>query len=170
MNESDSQPDSPAKVYLALGSNIRPEHFLPLAVDELSRKFTLLALSSAWKTPAVGFQGHDFLNAIVEIETILSPVALKFRILRPLEARLGRVRTDDKYASRTIDIDILKYDDQLLDKELWKQPHLAVPMAELAPTLTNPKTGKSIRETALALSQDTPILKQEDILAPFILQ
>jgi 2-amino-4-hydroxy-6-hydroxymethyldihydropteridine diphosphokinase len=128
-------------VYLVLGSNIRPERFIPLAVEELARRFPITEISSVWQTPAEGFVGADFLNAVVKIRTHLTPLSLKFRVLRPLEAQLGRVRTEHKFSPRTIDIDILIHSEEILDQEIWRQPHIAIPLAELLPDLAHPESG-----------------------------
>ena len=107
----------------------------------------VITISSVWQTPAVGFEGDVFLNAVALIETDLPPNDLKFQILRQIEAQLSRVRTEEKFAPRTIDIDILIYNDELTDEELWTQPHLAVPLAELYPTFVN-ITGEKLENVA----------------------
>ena len=66
---------------------------------------------------------------------------MKSEILRPLEAELGRLRSEDKYADRTIDLDIVVFDGHPLDRGLWMYAHLAVPMAELLPEIVEPSTG-----------------------------
>jgi 2-amino-4-hydroxy-6-hydroxymethyldihydropteridine diphosphokinase len=119
--------------YIGLGSNIEPEKYLPLAVAALAAQTDLLALSSAWKSPAIGTTGPNFFNAAAKILTThADPDALKFAVLRPIEAALGRVRTTDKFAPRTIDLDILIFKDQILDPDIWKYAYLAVPLAEIA--------------------------------------
>ena len=106
-------------VYLSLGSNIEPEINLLKAIQGLKSVFEVVAVSSIWQSPAVGFEGDDFLNAVVEIKTPLSPDSLKNEILRPLEALLGRTRTEEKFSPRMVDIDILLYQNKLMDEELW---------------------------------------------------
>lgn len=151
-------------VYLALGSNINPEKYLPMAIERLGNLFPVEGLSSAWQTPAVGFRGNDFLNAVVLIKTNLSYTSLKFKVLRPLEAQLGRVRTENKNTPRTIDIDILIYKDELFEDELWTQPHLAIPLAELNPAYTKEDTKKQLGEIANQLQASSPILCKPEIL------
>lgn len=150
--------------YLALGSNIRPERFIPLAIEELAKRFVVAEISSIWKTPAEGFAGADFLNAVVHIQTNLTPISLKYRVLRPLEAQLGRVRTEHKYSPRTIDIDILIYGHDILDPEIWVQPHLAVPLAELLPDLLHNNYGENLRTTANNLRASSEIQQKTEIL------
>jgi 2-amino-4-hydroxy-6-hydroxymethyldihydropteridine diphosphokinase len=151
--------------YLALGSNIRPERFIRLAVEELAGRITIAGVSSVWESPAEGFVGADFLNAIVNIHTNLTPVSLKYRVLRPLEAQLGRVRTEHKYSPRTIDIDIVIHGEEVLDKEIWYQPHLAVPLAELLPDLKYPGSGESLQQIAKNFKNFTKISLKEGILS-----
>jgi 2-amino-4-hydroxy-6-hydroxymethyldihydropteridine diphosphokinase len=154
--EIQSEPEQ-FLVYLSLGSNIEPETNLPLAIQKLKTFFPLVAISSTWRTTAVGFEGDDFLNAAVLIKTGLSPSVLENEVLKPLEALLGRIRTEEKFSPRTIDIDILLYQDQLIDKELWSQPHLAVPLAELIPNYLREETGETLEEVAQRLQSTSQI-------------
>lgn len=150
-------------VYLALGSNIRPEHHLRLAAERLRVRFPAIVFSSVWRSPAVGAAGPDFLNAAARLETPLSPIALKFQILRPLEADLGRVRSEDRNAPRVIDLDILIHGAGVLDAELWGQAHLAVPLAELLPELPG-EAGRPLFQVAAELQAGQPIQKTDVIL------
>jgi 2-amino-4-hydroxy-6-hydroxymethyldihydropteridine diphosphokinase len=152
------------QVYLALGSNINPSRYLPLALQQLGEKVDVVAVSSAWQTPALGSVGSDFLNVVVLINTSLSFTDLKFTILRPIEAQYGRVRAEDKFAPRTIDIDILLYADELIEEELWIRPHLAVPFAELYPTYKRVETKETIKEIAQTLRDTSTISQRGDVL------
>ncbi|MBI3158600.1 MAG: 2-amino-4-hydroxy-6-hydroxymethyldihydropteridine diphosphokinase [Chloroflexi bacterium] len=136
------------RVYLALGSNIEPERHLRQAVAELRARFPILAISSVWRTPPVGGPGPDYLNAALGIECELPLRALKYRVLRPLEAAMGRVRRKDKNAPRVIDIDPIIFGKDILDPEIWTQAHLAVPLAELLPGLVRPLTGEGLASVA----------------------
>jgi 2-amino-4-hydroxy-6-hydroxymethyldihydropteridine diphosphokinase len=107
----------------------------------------VICTSSVWQSPAVGSEGPDFLNATVLIESTLPAEEIKISILSEIEIKLGRVRTENKYADRPIDLDIILYDDQLYDQELWSMPHIAFPAAEIFPDLLNPVTGKTISQT-----------------------
>lgn len=153
--------DGLVDVYLSVGSNISPERYMGLVIGELRRLFTVAGVSSVWKTQAVGFFGGDFLNAVVKIRTRLSPVGLKFKVLRPLEAQLGRIRTEERFTSRTIDIDIMVYNDILVDDELFQQPHLAVPMAELYPDFPHPETHTPLSVIAKVFSSSHRIEKAD---------
>jgi 2-amino-4-hydroxy-6-hydroxymethyldihydropteridine diphosphokinase len=148
-------------VYLAVGSNIDPETNLPQAIENLKVVLDVAAISSIWQTAAVGFEGEDFLNAVLLIFTPLSVNTLKNEVLRPLEALLGRVRKEEKFAPRTIDIDILLCKDQPIDEEIWTQPHLALPLAELYPNYRREETGETLEDIAQTLMQTHPIKKWE---------
>ena len=164
MSAATQADPSPIPVYLALGSNINPERYLPLALKYLEEQLEVVEVSSAWQTPAVGFRGEDFLNAVVLIKTRLSCTALKYRILRPMEAQLGRVRTENKFSPRTIDIDILIYGGQLIEEEMWEQPHLAIPLAELNPGYTQDGGRRSVGEVAGELRGASEIIQRGDVL------
>jgi 2-amino-4-hydroxy-6-hydroxymethyldihydropteridine diphosphokinase len=148
-----------------LGSNIQPEWNLPAALHELYRRFHVLRTSRIWESPAVGSDGPNFLNMAVLIQSSLDPHRLKNLLLKPLEEQLGRVRTKDKYAARSIDIDIVTVGDQPLDPGLWKLAYLAVPFAEVFPDLKSPQTGESLIQAALRLKQNTPIRQRRDLHA-----
>ena len=149
--------------YLSLGSNIEPEQCLPQAVAQLARYGRIKATSSVWQTTAVGFtEQADFLNAAVLAHTSLDLQRLKKEVLRPLEMRLGRVRTDDKNAPRTIDIDIVAGDALPLDEDMWQLAHIAVPVAELLPNLRSAK-GETMVQAVERLSHHTSIRHRPDI-------
>jgi 7,8-dihydro-6-hydroxymethylpterin-pyrophosphokinase len=74
--------------------------------------------------------------------------AIKKTVIQTIETALGRVRTSDKYADRTIDIDIIVYDGAVLEPSLWIRPFIAIPVAELLPGLESPNDGKRIRIVA----------------------
>lgn len=149
---------------LSLGSNIDPAENLNAAVELLREEMTVLAVSRAWRTPAVGTRGPDFLNAAVLVITHHQPETLKLKILRKIEDRLGRVRTEDKFAPRTIDIDIVVCDEQIIDTDLWTFAHLALPVSELLPDLYHPQSKKSLEQIARQLAYDTGISPCPDIL------
>lgn len=154
----------PRPVYLGLGSNIAPKTNLPRAIRLLQETVTLIAHSTAWQNPAVGSDGPDFVNAAALILTDQMPQTLKEKLLRPLEARLGRVRTAHKNAPRPIDLDILIDDGALVDANIWKYAHLAVPLAELYPDYTQSTTGLRLADIAKQLAHPTRMYPRPDIL------
>ena len=128
----------------------------------------MVALSSIWETPAIGAEGPMFLNAVAFAKTPFSIKNLKCNVLRSIEAQLGRVRTRNPNAPRTIDLDILLYDGRVIDKEIWKYVHLALPLSELLPDLSNPHTGQSLKEIARELSREKPLRRRDDILTSIL--
>lgn len=144
-----------ARVVIAIGSNIRPEKYLPAAVAALSEVVRVLALSGVYETPPVGAPGTPaFLNMALLIETDLPAQRLREAVLRPIEEKLGRVRTNDPNAPRTIDLDLVLYEDQgrvwVLDEGLTRHAHVAVPVAEVAPDWPI-NDGETVREVAARL-------------------
>jgi len=133
------------QVIIGLGSNISPAENLKSALYLLGQYAPIEAISDVWQTRAVGSKGPDFLNAAVRISSPLSYDELRNQILRPIENLLGRVRTKDPNSPRTIDLDILIVDGELIDQDLWKYAHACVPVAQLLPDFLNPMTGESIQ-------------------------
>lgn len=154
-------------VCLLLGSNIRAEENLVQAVELLCTHLVVLKTSSVWESAAVGSDGPNFLNAALLAITPLGPATLKELVLRPLEGQLGRVRTCDKNAPRTIDIDLMVFDQQVQDPDLRKFAHIAVPVSQIMADLCL-EGGACLRDVALALGQNTPLVFRGDVsLHPF---
>jgi 2-amino-4-hydroxy-6-hydroxymethyldihydropteridine diphosphokinase len=145
-----------------LGSNIEPEVNIPRAMDLLQVKVSILKVSSIWESASVNCCYPDFLNMAASISTSLGATELKSQILRPLEAQMGRVRTADKNASRTIDIDIILFDGKVLDPDLWQHVHRAAPVAELFPDTVS-ESGERLKDTAKRLAETTPIQIRWDL-------
>lgn len=142
-----------ARVYLSLGSNQEPHRYLPLAIGELRARFGDIDVSPAYRSAAVGFEGADFVNLAVGLDTDLSPTELN-DWLHALEDRHGRRRDVPRYADRTLDVDIVLYDDLVaqgpghLDiprKEL-KHAFVLKPIVDIAPDIRHPVSGKTMRE------------------------
>jgi len=150
-------------VYLGIGSNIDPEEYLPRAIDCIRENLQVVSISTIWQSPAVGSSGPDYLNAVIAVKTDYHPPNLKDKIISYIEDQLGRVRTDNKYADRTIDIDILVVDNEVLDNQIWEYAHIAVPLSELNPTLRNKETGKTIANVAEDLRRHTDLQSRLDI-------
>ena len=158
--------------FIALGSNIDPETNLPLAAARLSELGNLIAVSKVYQNPAIADEPQpDYLNAAVLIETTLDPLTIRDK-LREIEADLGRIRTEDKFAPRTIDLDLCLLGDRVLDHELisipdpdlLKRAHLAVTLAELRPDFLHPITGDSLEEIANELQKDAELKPRPDIV------
>ena len=143
------------RVYLSLGSNVgNREANLKAAVNALEEaRVHVLRASPMYETaPVENTKQGWFLNLVVEGETKLMPLQLLQRTTR-IEKELGRVRTTPK-GPRTIDIDILLYGNAVLKAADLEIPHprmagrrfVLAPLAELAPELRHPVTGKTVKE------------------------
>jgi len=154
---------------LLLGSNIAPEQNIPRAVALLSQHVEVDLTSSIWETPAVGSSGPNFLNAAVLVRTDLQPHQLKSQVLHFIENHLGRIRSQDKYAPRPIDLDIVAWDCQVIDPDVWAYAHAAVPVSQVLPCDTHSTTGESLSQVARRLMESTSI-KACGELQPAILQ
>lgn len=130
---------------LSLGSNIAPEQHLRAAVAALRARFGDLLVSPVYRFAAVGYDGPDFLNAAAVIDTELSPEALN-DWLHALEDQHGRDRSGPRYADRTLDIDIVLYDDLVIDgpgnlripRGELRHAFVLKPLADIAPALLHP--------------------------------
>jgi 2-amino-4-hydroxy-6-hydroxymethyldihydropteridine diphosphokinase len=151
------------QIFVGLGSNIAPEQNLPRAVARLNDLVEIQEGSSVWETPPVGGPGPNFLNAVIRIETDRAEDELRDKILRPIETGLGRYRTADPNAPRTIDLDILIFAGQVREPEIWKQAHWSVPLAELVPNLKEPGTGEMLASVAGRLAAATRIVLRSDV-------
>lgn len=127
-----------AVALIAVGSNVEPMRHVPRGLRRLDRVARIRASSRFYRTPAVGADGlhrigdPDFVNGMVQVETSLSPLALR-RLLHGIEADAGRVRTADRHAPRELDLDIVLHGDRVLDGDLPLRRHLAVCLLELRP-------------------------------------
>jgi len=141
------------KAYLSLGSNIDREANIRVAVARLREDFPDMRVSPVYESEAVGFDGENFLNLIVCIDTDDSLEALSV-YLKSLEDTLGRKRQGAKFSARTIDIDIVTYGEragcfggvELPRPELYFNAFVLKPLVDLAPEDIDPKSGKTFRE------------------------
>lgn len=140
-------------VYLSLGSNIDRYHHIEAGLDALAKRFGHLTVSRVFESEAVGFSGDNFLNLVVGIETDCS-VAQLSEFLKRVEAEHGRERSAPKFSARTLDIDILTYDDwvgvhagiRLPRPEITENAFVLQPLAEIAPTQRHPELKISYAE------------------------
>jgi 2-amino-4-hydroxy-6-hydroxymethyldihydropteridine diphosphokinase len=135
-----------AKIYISLGSNIEPIRHLKAALIDLNCHFDELLLSSVFESEAVGFDGTNFLNMVVAAETAL-PIETVVATFKQIEQDHGRVKGAKKFAARTLDLDLLLYDDvvcqtpiELPRAEILYNAFVLWPLAEIAPLLTHPVT------------------------------
>lgn len=139
------------RVYLSLGSNIEPEKYLRAALVELRARFGAIIVSPIYRYPAVGFDGPDFLNLAVGLDTDLDPIGLN-DWLHALEDRNGRKRDVLRFSSRTLDVDIVLYGDRVLKgpgnlevpRPELKHAFVLQPLADIAADVAHPLSGQRI--------------------------
>ena len=153
--------------HLNLGSNIEPERNLVRAIEVLQSHGRIEKISSAWESESVGADGPNYLNACVLFPTRLEPAQLKEQILLPIETQLGRRRSADKFAPRTIDIDIVLFDGKSCGDKYWEQAFVIVPLAEIQPDFRNPLTQETLVKTAMRLRQQVWMETRPELLARF---
>lgn len=153
--------------YLSLGSNIEPAINLVKAIQLLREHGKIEKISSAWESRSVGATGPNYLNACVLLVTSFDQKALKPDILLPIEAELGRKRSENKFAPRTMDIDIVLFDNRSCDNKYWVQAFVVIPLAEIYPDFQNPLTQEPIIETARRLRKEFWIEARRDVLSQF---
>lgn len=142
-----------SKAYLSLGSNVDATRHLRIAVQALRERFGDVVLSPVYRTRAVGFDGPDFHNAAAVIESDLDPHALN-AWLHALEDAHGRDRSGPRYGDRTLDIDIVLFDDLSLEGEgnlriprpELKHAFVLRPLAEIAPDVVVPGTERTLAQ------------------------
>ena len=155
------------KTYLNLGSNIQPEINLVRGVQSLSECGEVREVSNAWESQAVGRSAPNYLNACVLFLSPLNTFDLKKKIVRPIEARLGRVRSEDKYMPRTIDIDIILLDDQPQKDNFWNDAFVVIPLAEIYPEYQNPITRETLIEISTQLRKKVWMRARPEVLNQF---
>lgn len=147
---------------LLFGSNIAPEKNIPAGLAQLAVYCAILASSTHYETVPVGLKTQpNFHNVAVLIETKLDPAGIKQQLITPIEQQLGRQRTANKNGPRTIDIDLILFNQHLppaqSNPELFRFAHVAVPTAELIPHFSHPTTGQSLDQIANQLHQQAII-------------
>ena len=159
------------RAFCALGSNIEPEKNLPAAVDALKQFGRIVSVSRVWESRPVDAPGQpDYLNAAVLMETQFSAAQLCRTAVPTIEEQLGRIRDPaNKYAPRTIDIDIVLYNRDILqvdrrkipDPDILQRLFLAVPLAELDSDYIHPESGTSLGVIAAKLDSSKLHLRQD---------
>ena len=160
-----------ARVFFGLGSNIDPEENLELGVRELRSRYGDLDLSPIYRSGAVGFDGDDFLNMVVGLDTGDSPEELH-RQIELIHAVAGRQRDSERLASRPLDIDLLLYDDLVAEYPCFRVPRHDVlqysfvlrPLADLEPELRHPETGRTMLEHWQAFDKERQPLTPASVI------
>ncbi|QRP65733.1 2-amino-4-hydroxy-6-hydroxymethyldihydropteridine diphosphokinase [Rhodanobacter sp. FDAARGOS 1247] len=159
-----------ARVYLSLGSNLEPRRHLRAALAELRERFGELVVSPAYRSASVGFDGAAFVNLAVGLDTELEPEALN-DWLHALEDRHGRRRDVPRYSDRTLDVDIVFYDDRVLDgpghlqipRNELQHAFVLRPIADIAPGFRHPLGGRSMAELWAAFPAGSEPLQAESL-------
>ncbi|WP_242082716.1 2-amino-4-hydroxy-6-hydroxymethyldihydropteridine diphosphokinase [Aestuariivivens sediminis] len=158
--------------YIALGSN-QGEKFKNLqnAVDAIHRNVgNIKLISKVYKSPAFGFEGEDFLNCCLILESELEPSSVLEHLL-DIEKSLGRVRRSKKtYEARSIDLDIILAEDMTIKNKALQLPHpemqkrrfVLLPLHDIAPTVKHPEFNKTITEL-LDMCEDESVLEPINI-------
>jgi 2-amino-4-hydroxy-6-hydroxymethyldihydropteridine diphosphokinase len=164
---------STKSVYIALGSNKGDKlQYLQSAVDAIFKKIgAVKKISKVYTTPAFGFEGDEFYNACIKVETELKPKKV-LKTLQSIESELGRLaKTGMGYASREIDLDILFYDDDIINEktlviphpEMQKRKFVLQPLLDIAKDVEHPNSKKSV-EVLLEECKDESVIESIKIL------
>jgi len=142
-----------AAIYISIGSNIEPLHYIALALADLQNSFGDIRNSHLYESEAVGFDGENFINLVSAATTDLS-IPEVVALLHKIEDEHGRSRSGPRFSSRTIDLDLLLYDDQIYQRngidiprdEILKNAFVLCPLAELFPHGKHPVAGKTYQQ------------------------
>jgi len=142
-----------SSVYISIGSNVDQQKNISSCLKGLRKQFDQVKESETYENKAVGFEGDNFYNLVVGFETAMSVKEL-MNLFRQIECDHGRVRGGEKFSSRTLDIDLLLYDELILKEqgidvpraEITRYEFVLRPLAELAPDLIHPELKVSMSE------------------------
>lgn len=149
------------RVYVSIGSNLEPEANIPSALVELRRSYGTLIVSPVYESEAVGFAGDNFYNLVVSFDTDQGIHAV-IRRLREIERQHKRKRSDKRFAPRTLDLDLLLYDDLVFAEdgvtiprnEILRYAFVLKPLADIASEQRHPVDGRSYAELWAMLGQE----------------
>ncbi len=135
------------KGYISIGSNIDKDKNILASLHALEHHFGELTISSIYESDSVGFTGDTFYNLVVGFNTELS-VKEDAKQLRQIELDNGRTRNSQKFSPRTLDLDLILYDDLIINDgrlqiprdEIERYAFVLEPLAEIAPALKHPIT------------------------------
>lgn len=139
-----------ARIYISIGSNIDRERNIRAGVAELREAFANLQLSTVYESASVGFDGDAFYNLVAGADTDMSIEGV-VDTLHGIEDRHGRTRSGPRFSSRTLDMDLLFYDDVIQNGDGYRLPREEIlhnafvlgPLAEIAPEQVHPETGRT---------------------------
>ncbi len=142
-----------ARVYVSIGSNIDPQENIVGAVRALRKQYRCIRFSPVYRSAAIGFEGEEFLNLVTGIDTSLLLEEIKTGLMA-LERRFGRKDSHKGFQSRTLDLDLLLYDDVIRHDAQFDLPRAEIeqhafvlkPLSDIAPDSVHPETGKTLSE------------------------
>ncbi|MGL1955856.1 MAG: 2-amino-4-hydroxy-6-hydroxymethyldihydropteridine diphosphokinase [Colwellia sp.] len=154
-----------AQVYISLGSNIHRENYVKQGITALKQAFGALSLSSLFESDAVGFAGAPFYNMVIGLQC-QENVEQVCDILRNIEFAHGRIANAKKFSPRTLDLDLLLYDNLIIEQpaqlprdEITKNAFVLWPLSEIAPNLKHPITKQSYQALWQAYDKSSQQLK-----------
>ena len=151
-----------ARIYISIGSNIDAENNIRLSINALQEHYGKLILSSVYESEAVGFDGDNFLNLVAGVNTD-EDVHMVAATLRRIEDDNGRDRSGPRFSPRTVDLDLLLYDDLILKEdglelprdEITRNAFVLLPLEEIAPQLIHPVSGNTMCDHWMNFDQDS---------------
>jgi len=137
-----------SSAYIGIGSNVDRDENIRSGISQLKQLGADLMISSVYESKAYGFAGNNFYNLVVGLKTEISPFALVSE-LREIEQQHGRTRVEPRFSSRTLDLDLLLYDDMICHDDRLNLPRSDIltcafvlgPLAEIAGHIRHPETG-----------------------------
>lgn len=156
-----------AKIFVGIGSNLGRKKHITHAMDALKYSFGPLAASSIYESEAVGFVGPPFYNLVVSFFSELSPAAINEH-LGKIEQQLGPLRHSPSFCSRTLDLDLLLYDDliilnrelELPRRDILQYAFILCPLAEIAGSTLHPQLQQTYSELWNKFKKDTTVLRK----------
>lgn len=141
------------RIYISIGSNVDSEKHIRAAVSLLQDHYADLHLSTVYESEAIGFEGDNFFNLVARFNTEEDIEAVT-KTLRNIEARYGRSRSEPRFSSRTLDLDLLLYDDVIIKcpdleiprNEIINNAFVLRPLVEMAPRLIHPRLDVTMEE------------------------
>lgn len=151
------------RVYVSIGSNIEPEKQLQFALASMRHHFDGLIESPVYQSKAIGFNGPDFLNMVIGFDSSMPAEQIHDR-LNGIERESGRIKTNKRFASRTLDLDMLLYGNEIIDAlhiprdEIEKYAFVLKPLCDIAPDVSHPVSGKSICQLWESFNDSSQVL------------
>jgi 2-amino-4-hydroxy-6-hydroxymethyldihydropteridine diphosphokinase len=162
-----------AHAYISIGSNINPIQHIQAGIIDLRQQYGQLDISPVYESEAVGFSGNNFYNLIVAFATRQDPYEVN-QHLRAIETKHGRQRSEQRFSSRTLDLDLVLYDNIILKNaqlelprgEIIRYAFVLQPLADLVPDFTHPVTGQTYRDLWQAFDKSKQLLWQVNMDFP----